>query len=120
VLNANAAVESAAGRSSADAIVLRGLDVSRPRRPLDAVRAGVKATWLDGDPVTLGATASCRISAGGRAIPASSSLIAGVGRCYFTLPRWSLDKEVTGRLTLSAPGRVSSSAHFHFAVRPAR
>jgi subtilisin family serine protease len=120
VLNARAAVESATGRSSADAIVLRGLNVSRPRRPGDAVRAGVKASWLDGTPITLGATASCRISAGGRTIPASSSLLAGVGRCYFTLPKWSLDKEVTGRLTLSAPGKVAASAHFRFAVRPAR
>jgi subtilisin family serine protease len=119
VLNANAAVESAAGRSSADAIVLRGLKVSRPRRPGDAVRAGVKASWLDGTSITLGASALCRISAGGRTIRASSSLIAGVGRCDFTLPKWSVDKEVTGKLTLSAAGGIATSASFRFAVRPA-
>jgi subtilisin family serine protease len=120
VLNANAAVESAAGRSSADVIVLRGLTVSRPRHPGDAVRAGVKATWLDGSSITRGASASCRIRAGGRSIAASSSLLGGVGRCSFTLPKWSLDKELTGKLTLSATGGASTSASFRFAVRRAR
>ena len=120
VLNANAAVESAAGRSSADVIVLHGLNVSRPRRAGDAVRAGVRASWLDGTAISLGASASCRISAGGRTIPTSSSLLAGVGRCYFTLPTWSSSKEVIGDLTLSAPGGAATSARFRFAVRPAR
>jgi subtilisin family serine protease len=116
VLDANTAVESAAGRSSADSIVLADLDVSRPRQPGDAVDATVKARWLDGTPVRLGAALSCRIRAGGSALRPDATLGAGAASCSFRLPAGSGGRLVEGRLTVSAPGGVETSASFRFAV----
>ena len=116
VLNANAAVESAAGRSSGDSIVLADLDVSRPRKPGDPVTATVKASWLDGTPVKLGAASSCRILAAGSVLRATATLAAGAASCAFRLPPRSGGRLVAGRLTVSAPGGVATSASFRFAV----
>ena len=73
VLNAKAAVENVTGRSSADSIVLAGLQISRPRAAGGRIRATVKARWADGSPILIGARPACRISIRGRAIHTSTS-----------------------------------------------
>ena len=116
VLNANAAVESAAGRSSADSIVLADLDVTRPREPGDAVTAATEASWLDGTPIRLGATPACRIRAGGLPLRTTVTLAGGIVSCSFRLPARSGGRLVSGRLSVSAPGTVETSASFRFTV----
>ncbi len=116
VLNANAAVESVTGRSSADAIVLAGLKLSRPRAPGGRIRASVKARWADGTAVGIGARPACRISVRGKTIHTSTSFQAGSAMCSFTLPRDSGGRTVTGKLAVSAVGVPATSASFRFTV----
>jgi subtilisin family serine protease len=117
VLNAKAAVESAAGRTVADSVVLANLAVSRPRRAGARVVAEVEARWNDGGPIVVGAIPSCRISIRGATVPVVASIDGGVVRCRFTLPADSAGALTTGLVKVSAPGARSASAGFHFSVR---
>jgi membrane-anchored mycosin MYCP len=116
VLNARAAVESAAGRSVSDAVVLANLVVSHPRRAGARLVAAVEARWSDGGRVVAGATPSCRISVRGRAVPAAASAGAGIVRCRFTLPAGSAGSQVRGSVKVTASGARSATASFRFAV----
>lgn len=116
VLDARAAAESVAGRSSGDTFVLKGLSVTRPRRPSHVVNATVEATWADGTTVTVGATPSCRIRSGARTVRSSARLAAGVATCGFTPPGWTAGKQIQGSVTLSAPNAAKATATFRIAV----
>jgi serine protease len=116
VLNARAAVESVTGRSSADSLVLSGLQISRPRVPGERIRASVKATWGDGSPVVVGARPSCRITVGGAATQTSAALEEGSETCTFTLPRHAAGLAVAGTVSVSATGVPVASANFRFTV----
>lgn len=119
VLNANAAVESAAGRSSADTIELARLHVSGPRRQGAKLAATVAATWADGTPILLGATPSCRITVGGAALRTSSTLKDGRVTCSFDLPPDSAGLEASGTVVVEAPDASAASAPFRFAIAAA-
>ncbi len=116
VLNAMAAVESAAGRTVSDSVVLANLAVSRPRRAGARLVAKVEARWSDGGPVVGGGTPSCRISVRGVALPAVSSARGGVVRCTFTLPAGSAGSQVSGSVKVTAPGARGATAAFRFGV----
>ena len=116
VLDARAAAESVTGRSSDDAFVLRGLSVTRPRRPAHVVKATVEATWADGTTVTTGAAPACRIWSGARTIRSSARLAAGVVTCKFTPPGWSAGQQLQGSVTMSAPNASTATARFRIAV----
>ena len=117
ILNAKAAVESAAGRVVADAVVLSKLAVSRPRQAGTRVQARVYARWNDGGKVVIGALPMCRIAVRGRPLRAVSFMNDGVVRCSFTLPQVSAGAPVKGTITVSAPGGKAATASFRFAVR---
>jgi membrane-anchored mycosin MYCP len=116
VLNANAAVESVSGRSTADSIMLAKLRISRPRKPGSRVEASVEASWGDGTAIRVGATPSCRITVAGSAAPVSSRLDAGLLTCAFTLPRKSVGAQVEGTVSVAAAGAPTAKASFRFAV----
>ena len=117
VLNANAAVESVAGRSSAASIVLAKLRISRPRGPGSRIEASVEANWGDGSAVRVGATPSCRIIVAGSAVHVSSTLNGGMLTCAFTLPAGSAGAQVVGTVSVAASGAPTATAAFQFAVR---
>ena len=67
-------------------------------------------------PVKLGAASSCRILAAGSLLRTTATLAAGAASCAFRLPARSGGRLVAGRLTVSAPGGVATSASFRFTV----
>lgn len=116
VVNANAAVESVTGRSSADTIGLSKLRVSRPRAAGVRILATVRASWGDdAAPAGLGAHASCRIAVGTRSVSASARLAAGLATCAFRLPKGSGGGEVKGSVSVASAG-ARASASFRFTV----
>jgi hypothetical protein len=117
ILNAKAAVESAAGRTAVDAVVLSKLAVSRPRLAGTRLQARVYARWNDGGRIVVGALPMCRISVGGTPVKAISFMSDGVVTCSFTLPRGSAGATVKGTIQVSAPGARPATASFRLAVR---
>jgi hypothetical protein len=118
VVNAAAAVANVSAKSTADSISLATLRISRPRSPGSTIEATVQAHWGDGMPVRVGATPSCRITDGGAALHAVPTLAAGLVTCAFTLPRGSTGKEVSGTVSVAAPGAATAAASFRFSVSP--
>jgi subtilisin family serine protease len=117
VLNAKAAVESAAGRAVSDAVVLSKLLVTTPRRAGRHVQVRVYARWNDGTAIVVGAIPTCRISVGGAPLRAITALGDGVVRCTFTLPAHSAGTVARGAIKVSAPGAQPATVGFRFAVR---
>jgi subtilisin family serine protease len=117
VLDASAAVASAAGRSTADVFALQGLAVSRPRSPGARVDAAVKARWADGTTVKPPVTVDCTISSAATPLHVSTGFADGRAFCSFTLPQESAGKLVHGVITLSAPGATTASASFRFTAK---
>jgi serine protease len=118
VLDANAAVESVSGRSTADSIVLAKLRLSRPRAPGSRVEARVEASWGDGTPIRVGATPSCSITVAGSPLRASATLAAGRLACVFTVPRKAVGAQVAGTISVTAVAVPTAKASFRFAVPP--
>ncbi len=116
VLNARAAVESVAGKTSADTIVLAGLRVSTPRGPGAKIVATVKARWGDGTQVLRGATPSCRIDVGAAVLHTSSRLRGGLVTCTFTLPAAGAGKLVIGTMSLASATGPPVAAPFRFSI----
>jgi subtilisin family serine protease len=116
VLNARAAVESAAGRTAVDSIVLTDLRVSRPRRPGSRITVTVKTGWGDGEPVVVATIPSCWIDVRGAVVQTISAIQAGSATCAFTLPQGSAQATVTGTVSVAATGVPPASASFRFSV----
>src|SRR5205823_5101450 len=117
VVNAQAAVESVLGRKAVDALSFSKLRVAGARTPGMPLTASVRATWSDAMPVVAGATPSCRLTVGGKALRSRAMLTAGVVTCSFTLPRRSAGKRVTGSVGLAAAAAPLVTANFAFSVR---
>src|SRR5439155_8792970 len=79
VVNAQAAVESVLGRTAVDTLSFSRLQVAGVRTPGAALTATVRATWSDATPVVTGATPTCRLAVGGKALRSRAALSAGVG-----------------------------------------
>src|SRR5439155_968533 len=86
VVNAQAAVESVLGRRAVDTLSFSRLRVAGVRTPGADLTATVRATWSDAAPVVTGATPTCRLAVGGKALPSRAALSAGLVSCAFTLP----------------------------------
>src|SRR5262249_51649752 len=115
-LNAKAAVESASGRTVADAAGLSKLTASRPRLPGSRAAVRVYARWNGGEPLVVGALPSCGISIRGATLRAITSLEHGVVNCTFTLPDGSAGAVAEGAVSLTAPAARRALASFRFAV----
>jgi subtilisin family serine protease len=108
VLDAQAAVEAAAGRPSVDSIVLSDLQVSRPRTPGARMLVTVQAAWSDGPDVVAPTPAACLVNVGATALRTT----AAIGRCSFKLPAGSAGALVRGTVSVGA-----AKAAFSFRVR---
>jgi len=117
VVNAQAAVESVLGRRAVDTLSFSRLQVAGVRTPGAALTATVRATWSDATPVVTGATPTCRLAVGGKALRSRAALSAGVVSCAFTLPPRSAGKRVTGSVVLAAAATPPATASFAFSVR---
>jgi len=117
VVNAQAAVESVLGRRAVDTLSFSRLRVAGVRTPGAALTATVRATWSDATPVVTGATPTCRLAVGGKALRSRAALSAGVVSCAFTLPPRSAGKRVTGSVVLAAAATPPATASFAFSVR---
>jgi subtilisin family serine protease len=120
VLNAAAAAQAVAGRSTADAIALSRLHVTRPRTAGARVVAGVGVHWADGTAVGVGASPLCAITVGGNGVPVFEALEKGVLTCTFSLPAGSAGKQVRGVLSVTSPTAPTVRARFRFAVPKAK
>jgi subtilisin family serine protease len=117
VIDARAAVESVLGRTAVDSLALSKLRVAGVRTPGKALTATVDATWSDATPVVAGATPTCRLAIGGKALRARAALSAGVVSCAFTLPLRSAGKRVAGSVAVTAAAAQPVTASFAFSVR---
>jgi subtilisin family serine protease len=117
VVNAQAAVESVLGRKAVDTFSFSKLRVAGAHTSGMPLTASVRATWSDSMPVVAGATPTCRLAVGGKALRSRALLTAGVVTCSFTLPHHSAGKRVTGSVALAAAATPPVTASFAFSVR---
>jgi subtilisin family serine protease len=120
IVNARAALESVLGRKAVDALSLSSLRVAGARTPGTLLTATVRAAWNDEMPVVAGATPTCKVAVGGKAVRSRVTLGSGILSCTFTVPAGSTGKYVAGSLALAAPARPAATARFAFTVRRRR
>jgi subtilisin family serine protease len=120
IVNARAALESVLGRKAVDGLSLSSLRVAGARTPGTLLTATVRAAWNDAMPVAAGATPTCKVAVGGRAVRSRVTLATGILSCTFTVPAGSTGKHVAGSLALAAPALPAATAHFAFDVRRRR
>jgi subtilisin family serine protease len=120
IVNARAALESVLGRKAADALSLSSLRLAGARTPGTSVTATVRATWSDELPVVAGASPTCRVDVGGKAVRTRVSVATGIFSCTFTVPARSAGKHVSGTLALEAAALPPATTAFGFDVRRRR
>ena len=116
LVDAARALELATGRSAADAVL-----VGTPRA--SSLRAGrsttvrAAATWQDGVALNEG-TASCKASAGGRAVASvAGALAAGTASCAFPLPAWTAGRRLSVTVAVTDASGVGAERSATFKVR---
>jgi hypothetical protein len=120
IVNARAALESVLGRKAVDALSLSSLRVAGARTPGTPLTATVRATWNDEMPVVAGATPTCNVTVGGKAVRSKVTLGTGILSCTCTVPAGSAGEHVAGLLSLTAPALPAATARFAFGVRRRR
>jgi hypothetical protein len=118
VVNAAAALESVAGRSSADSVSLTSAMVTGELVAGGRVQATANATWADGVPIAAG-TASCTVRIAGVPITTEEGFASAVAACSWRIPVSAAGKAGSGILSVQDATGVEATRAFSFTVRPA-
>jgi subtilisin family serine protease len=115
ILNAAAALQLATGSSADDFVHVSTATVSR-RKATITVRW--EATWADGISLPSG-TVSCSATLGGKNITTASEFLlpTGVALCRWTVPKWGVNRRLSGTAELEDGNGNSGLGSFDIRIR---